>query len=65
MPVLLLGGTKDVIFKTGQLVARLEALLPALTVKVLPGAGHALIETTDHVVDFLQGQGAIPHAAHQ
>lgn len=65
MPVLLLGGTKDVIFNNAQIADRLEALLPALTVQLLPGAGHALIETTDHVMSFLQQQGAILHAAHQ
>ncbi len=53
MPVLLIGGTKDVIFNIDQIAKRLSSLLPALTVQILPGAGHALIDTVDQVMTFL------------
>ena len=53
MPVLLLGGTKDVIYNINQIASRLSDLLPKLTVQILPGTGHALIDTVNHVTAFL------------
>lgn len=53
MPVLLLGGTKDVIYNINQIASRLSDLLPKLTVQILPGAGHALIDTVNQVTAFL------------
>ncbi len=53
MPVLLLGGTKDIIRDMSKIEARLHGLLPHLTVTIIPGAGHALLHTTDHVMAFL------------
>ena len=62
MPVLLIGGTKDVIFNIDQIANRLSDLLPALAVQILPGAGHALTDTVDQVMAFLAAKEALPHA---
>ncbi|MCC7446944.1 MAG: alpha/beta hydrolase [Anaerolineae bacterium] len=53
MPTLLLGGTADVLRDIPKIAARLNKLLPNLTVTIIPQAGHALLNTTDQVVGFL------------
>jgi pimeloyl-ACP methyl ester carboxylesterase len=53
MPTLLVVGGKDVIVDSRKVIGRLERLLPRLTVKVLPEAGHALIGLGDQVLPFL------------
>lgn len=53
MPVLLLGGTRDVMRDLNAIEARLRGLLPDLTVKLIPGAGHALLNTRGDVLHFL------------
>lgn len=53
MPVLLIGGTKDVLRDASQIERRLRDHLPRLTVKLMPGAGHALINTSGCVLEFL------------
>lgn len=53
MPVLLVGGTKDIVRDVDKIAARLGDLLPGLTVKRLPGAGHAVLQTAPYLVDFL------------
>jgi len=53
MPVFLIGGTKDVVRDLNKIAARLQPLLPDLTVTIIPGAGHALLNTTGHVMGFL------------
>lgn len=60
MPVLLIGGTKDVIFDNNRIAHRLSDLLPTLTVQVLPGAGHALIDTVVRVMAFLMVEAVHP-----
>ncbi len=40
-----------------QVAERLRALLPCLSVTILPGAGHALLNTSGHVMAFLAGEG--------
>lgn len=55
MPTLLLGGAKDALRDLDAIAARLRALLPALTVRIIPGAGHALIGTAGYVESFLGG----------
>ena len=62
MPVLLIGGTKDVIFDNEQIARRLSGLLPALTVQIVPGAGHALINMADRVMAFLEEEATPVHA---
>ncbi len=53
MPVLLIGGTEDVIRDNQRLKARLEALLPDFRARLLP-TGHVLIDVSAHVVPFLR-----------
>lgn len=55
MPVLFLGGTRDVIRDSEKNAARLRELVPDLTVKIIPGAGHVLLDTRDHIIPFLAG----------
>ncbi|MBN1679723.1 MAG: alpha/beta hydrolase, partial [Anaerolineae bacterium] len=57
MPVLLLGGTKDVMRDHKKISARMNKFLPDLAVKMLPGAGHALLNTTGHIMPFLADEG--------
>ncbi len=53
MPILLVGGTKDIMRDIDKIAARLNRLVPDLTVKQIPGAGHAMLETAPHIADFL------------
>jgi pimeloyl-ACP methyl ester carboxylesterase len=53
MPILLLGGTRDVIRDSEKIAARLGKLVPDLTSLLLPGQGHVLLNTTDHILPFL------------
>jgi len=54
MPILLLGGTKDIMRDLDQIEARLRQHVPDLTVQLMPGAGHALINTQSYVLEFLR-----------
>jgi len=53
MPVLVLGGTRDVVRDTRKIAARMQMLLPHVTAVIIPGAGHVLLNTTDYVVQFI------------
>jgi pimeloyl-ACP methyl ester carboxylesterase len=53
MPTLLLGGSKDIARDMRKIETRLRGLLPDLTVNIVPGAGHALLDTGDAVMAFL------------
>jgi len=53
MPVLLLGGSKDIAFDMNVIAARLRPLLPCLEVRIIPGAGHALLHTSGPILAFL------------
>lgn len=53
MPILLVGGTKDIMRDVDKIAARLNRLVPDLTVKRVSGAGHAMLETASHLADFL------------
>jgi pimeloyl-ACP methyl ester carboxylesterase len=54
MPVLLLGGSKDALRDMCRIADRLRGLLPELTVRIRPGAGHAILDTAGEVMGFLQ-----------
>ena len=53
MPILLVGGTKDIMRDLGKIEQRLRQHVPKLTVKLIPGAGHALINTQSSLLEFL------------
>ena len=53
MPALYIGGGRDIVLHSRQTAARLQRLLPKVEAHVLPEAGHALIEVSGIVEDFL------------
>jgi pimeloyl-ACP methyl ester carboxylesterase len=57
MPTLLLGGTQDALFDLKKIAARMQRLVPHLEVIIVPGAGHALLNTTGYVMSFLTADG--------
>jgi len=62
MPVLLIGGTEDIIFPMERVIARLQKLVPNLEALLIPGAGHALINMSGLVIPFLTGHSGDPDA---
>ena len=63
MPVLLLMGSDDALRDAGKIVARLEGLVTDLTAEIISGGGHALIDTTGHILPFLAAGAAEGQAA--
>jgi pimeloyl-ACP methyl ester carboxylesterase len=55
MPVLFLAGRHDRLLDTTKTAARLEELVPRLTVRIDEGAGHATVNTAAEVIAFLAG----------
>jgi pimeloyl-ACP methyl ester carboxylesterase len=53
MPVFLIGGDQDVLFDNEKNARRLGRLVPDLTVKTVPGAGHAILHTVGPIMGFL------------
>lgn len=53
MPVLFLAGEQDALLNTPKTAARLQKLLPNLTIKIFTDTGHATINTTQQVLSFL------------
>jgi pimeloyl-ACP methyl ester carboxylesterase len=58
MPVFLIGGDQDGIFDNEKNARRLGRLVPDLTVKTVPGAGHAILHTVGPVRAFLSPDAA-------
>jgi len=54
MPVLLLMGALDALRDGKRISERMRTILPHLTTVTIPEAGHALTETTTHVLPFLE-----------
>ncbi|MEC3958770.1 alpha/beta fold hydrolase [Nocardia sp. CDC153] len=54
MPVLVIVGADDRMFKSAETAARAERSIPDATTRVLPGVGHAIFDQTDAVLHFLQ-----------
>lgn len=53
MPVLLLGGSDDALRDMDKIAGRLDDLLPQMEVVIVPGAGHALLDTSEQVLTVL------------
>lgn len=53
MPTLLLGGSKDALRDLEKIAGRMRSLVPHVMVHIIPGAGHALLNTPPHVMPFL------------
>lgn len=54
MPVLVLMGSQDVLRDADKIIARMQKLVPHLSAAIIPGAGHALLNTTGQIVPFLE-----------
>ncbi len=55
MPVLYVAGSHDIILNTEQSAARLEQLVPDLTIHISESAGHAVTDAGPTVLAFLTG----------
>jgi pimeloyl-ACP methyl ester carboxylesterase len=53
MPLLLIGGDKDGLREMHGIAARLGSLAPQLEVEIVPGAGHAIVNTAPRILQFL------------
>lgn len=53
MPILLLGGTEDVIRSMGEVVARMEKFAPKVEATLIPHMGHVLINMIERIIPFL------------
>jgi pimeloyl-ACP methyl ester carboxylesterase len=62
MPLLLIGGDRDVIRDETAIAVRLKALAPDVQAVILPGVGHTLTETTTYTLQFLGVTQTIPQA---
>jgi pimeloyl-ACP methyl ester carboxylesterase len=64
MPVLVMVGAKDALRDGAAIIERLQRHVPDLASQIVPGAGHALINTAPDVAAFLTGPAdARPPAA--
>lgn len=54
MPVLFIGGRRDVIRSTEQISKRLGGILPDLKTIIDENKGHVLVDTSEEIVNFLQ-----------
>jgi len=53
MPVILFVGDKDIMIHSRMTASRLGRLVPRASINVLPGVGHAVINLTKRINDFL------------
>lgn len=53
MPVLFLAGRQDALLNTSKTAERLKKCVPDLTMKIYEADGHATINTSGYVVDFI------------
>ena len=54
MPVLVLAGEKDPLFEGAKTTARFRRSVPSAEVRLVPGAGHALVGVAAEVIEFLE-----------
>jgi pimeloyl-ACP methyl ester carboxylesterase len=55
MPTLLLIGQEDALRDARKVADRMRKLVPELTAKIIPQAGHALYNTLGHTMPYLAG----------
>ena len=53
MSTLLLIGQEDALRDAWKFAQRMRMLVPELTAKIIPQAGHALLNTSGHIMPFL------------
>lgn len=56
MPIFLLGGAEDALRDMEKIAARLEQFAPCLSAKIVPEAGHALLDTAAPILAFLTNE---------
>lgn len=54
MPILCIAGEKDVMLNSTQTADRMHVLLPNADMRVISGAGHALVNVTKDIASFLK-----------
>lgn len=54
MPILYVGGNRDVLLDTRKSASRLRSLLPNAQTSILPGVHHALVDQSARVSEFLK-----------
>lgn len=54
MPVLVIAGADDVMFKSADTARRASDSMPDVTTRVLPGVGHAILGQTAPILEFLR-----------
>ena len=54
MPILCIAGEKDVMLNSAQTADRMHVLLPNADMRVISGAGHALVNVTKDIASFLK-----------
>ncbi|MGV9667021.1 alpha/beta fold hydrolase [Nocardia niigatensis] len=54
MPVLVIVGADDVMFKSADTVRRATQSIPDVTTEILPGVGHAILGQTARIQEFLR-----------
>ncbi len=59
MPTLLLGGDQDALRDLNKIAARLRPFAPQLEVTIIPGAGHALMDTVEPIMAFLKAENRV------
>ena len=52
-PTLLLIGQEAALRDARKVAERMRKLVPGLTAKIIPQAGHALLNTSGHIMPFL------------
>ena len=57
MPTLLLIGQEDALRDARKIADRMRKLVPELTAKIIPHAGHAMYNTPSHIIPFLAANG--------
>jgi pimeloyl-ACP methyl ester carboxylesterase len=57
MPVLVLGGTEDVVRPVDLIVARMLKLVPQFQAEIIPEMGHALVNLAGKIIPFLGSPG--------
>jgi pimeloyl-ACP methyl ester carboxylesterase len=59
MPVLFIGGENDAILDMAGAARRLAACLPQADIRLLKAAGHAILNSAEYILPFLQKAGSL------
>jgi glutamine amidotransferase PdxT len=49
-------GSKDALRDSEKITARLQNQLPCVKAVIIPGGGHALMSTTEYILQFLSNE---------